>query len=337
MTRTREFRPWGDLTWLLPQLGNEQFHFVGCVGTEDRSTIAFAEMRHHNANSALTFVEVIDPPSEYSIPAQEKRGKNRDLFSRLLGAPVQAERLDLFAREHLIAEWIERYVLSSPRVALDISCLPKRFFFPALKMALMSVKVKDLIVLYTPAGDYPTVEHMAERPSDWRALPFFGVESFPDPKYDVAIVGVGFLPFGLPDLLKPGLYGAKPHLLFPFPASPETFRMTWNFVRQINATLSLNDTDQLTRVNGMDTSDTFDHICWLTKHGELNALFAPYGPKPMSLAMAIYASLTHSPVYYTQPRTYHPDYSRGWRVSPSGEPEVAAYCVKLDGRCLYKV
>lgn len=321
----------------MPQLGSEPFHFVGCIGTEDRSTAAFAEMRRFGSSVTQDFIEVVDPPSEYSVAAEAKRTANSAALSTLMGSTVQRAPIDLFAREEVIANWIERSVVCSPRVVLDISCLPKRFFFAALKMALMSEHVKDLIVLYTPAGDYPAADHMAQQPRDWRSLPFFGSESFPDPKFDVAIVGVGFLPFGLPDLLKSGLDGAKPHLLFPFPASPSTVRKTWDFVRQINSTLALSEENQIIRVNGMDASDTFDHICWLTQQGELNALFAPYGPKPMSLAMAIYAAATGSPVFYTQPRTYHPDYSTGWRISPTGAPEVTAYCVKLDGRTLYKV
>lgn len=66
------------------------------------------------------------------------------------------------------------------------------------------------------------------------------------------------------------------------------------------------------------------------------ALLAPYGPKPMSVGMAIYATMTESPVYYTQPKIYHPDYSAGISIL-NGRPEIYTYCLKLGGRNLFQI
>jgi hypothetical protein len=54
----------------------------------------------------------------------------------------------------------------------------------------------------------------------------------------------------------------------------------------------------------------------------------------MSIAMCLYANLTDSPVYYSQPKVYHPEYSIGVQVR-DGEAEIYAYCIRLSGRDLY--
>ena len=87
-------------------------------------------------------------------------------------------------------------------------------------------------------------------------------------------------------------------------------------------------------MHNRDTSDAFDILMNMTGDGERRALMAPYGPKPISLAMCIYAIKHKAPVYYTQPRAYHPEYSTG--VSKvNSQPEIYAYCLRLEGKDLY--
>lgn len=335
MRSSDSFRPWGHLDWVLSNLPEDDFFFVGCVGTENRCISAFAELSKNNRICGQSFVEVIDVKSDYYDEAVARRTKN---FNELLSvgmAESDVTSIGLLSNEEEIISWINNFIPKADRLIIDISSLPKRFFFPAIKLLIKKTAIKDLLVTYTVPKSYHS-GNIAERPSDWRALPLFGSQEFPDPKYELAIVGVGFLPFGLPDLLKSGFLGAKPHLFFPFPASPSTYFKTWDFVRQIEASLELDTNSQLSRINGMDPSDTFDHICWLTEKNHKKALFAPYGPKPMSLGMAIYATLSDSPVFYTQPRVYHPDYSSGVRYKNS-RPEIYMYCLRLDGRNLFSI
>lgn len=333
MQRKINYRPWGDLRWVFSNLPNNKYYFVGCVSPEERCTAAFSEL--YGKITAQSFVEVIDPDPDYAVETRLKRQHSlSELEKSGLSITGDVSKIDLLAREEEICQWIESFV-GRESLVLDISSLPKRFFFPAVRLLLKQDSIRDLIITYT----LPNAYHdgcIADRPEPWRALPLFGPEEFPEEKYELALVGVGFLPFGLPDLIKSDFLGAKPFLFFPFPATPSTYFKTWEFVRKIEDSLPLNANDQLLRVNGMDPSDTFDHICFLTEQNTKKALFAPYGPKPMSLGMAIYATLAESPVFYTQPRVYHPDYSSGIRYKNS-HPEIYAYCLKLDGRCLFQL
>ena len=54
------------------------------------------------------------------------------------------------------------------------------------------------------------------------------------------------------------------------------------------------------------------------------------------LGMCLFASLhpQSTAVYYTQPRSYNPDYSEGVKVI-DGQEQVFAYCLRLGGRNLY--
>ncbi|MCU6498051.1 hypothetical protein LPN04_09640 [Rugamonas sp. A1-17] len=335
MRESSIFRPNGPLDFIFSNIEAKEFSFLGCVGTEDRCVTAFSELVARKSLRNISLAEITDAESEYSSRSDEKMRLNRKTFEDLGVSNDEFRAIGLLDREDLILSWIEDFIEVSEKVVLDISSLPKRFFFPAVKMLLKNKKITDLVVTYSVPDGYHS-GNIAERPSDWRALPLFGSQEYPDPKYELAIVGVGFLPFGLPDLLKSGFLEAKPHLFFPFPASPGTAFKSWDFVRQIENSMALPARDQLVHINAMDPSDAFDHIMWLTHKNKKKALFAPYGPKPMSLAMAIYASLTGAPVFYTQPRVYHPDYTSGVRKN-NGRPLVYAYCLRLDSRDLFYV
>ncbi|HVM62830.1 MAG TPA: hypothetical protein VMV72_18360 [Verrucomicrobiae bacterium] len=56
---------------------------------------------------------------------------------------------------------------------------------------------------------------------------------------------------------------------------------------------------------------------------------APFGPKPHTLAMALFAIHRDAGMYYTQPKSYNPNYS-------SGFGRTWAYVVKWDGVCCYE-
>lgn len=88
--------------------------------------------------------------------------------------------------------------------------------------------------------------------------------------------------------------------------------------------------DNIVRLNTSDVSDVFNHILSITDNGREPAIFAPYGPKPLSIAMALFSSLTNSPVYYTQPKKYNPEYSKG-------KGTVNAYVLKQNGKSLYEL
>jgi hypothetical protein len=150
----------------------------------------------------------------------------------------------------------------------------------------------------------------------------------------VAVISIGFVPLGITELVDPERQDVKFKFLFPFPPGPPYFQRNWKFLAQLERTVTLQS--EPIRVEANNVSDTFDHILELTQRGSRAAVFAPYGPKPMSLAMCLYAIRSGSPVYYTQPQTYHPLYSTGVRIM-NNYPLAYAYCLRLDGRDLYTV
>jgi hypothetical protein len=173
---------------------------------------------------------------------------------------------------------------------------------------------------------------LAEDHGPLKCLPLFGPNSFDD-QVDIAIIGVGFVPLGLASLLEPYKDSTPVELLFPFPPGPPFYQRNWRFIQEIRHTLADRGSDPH-RIHALDVSAAFDHVSALCAQGQKRAAFAPYGPKPISLAMCIYATLNECPVYYTQPKAYHPEYSTGISTI-EGRPNIHGYAIRLAGRTFY--
>jgi hypothetical protein len=217
---------------------------------------------------------------------------------------------------------------------LDVSALPKRFFFPFIKLLLReTARVRNLVVTYTsPKGH--TTEKLAENPDDWDHLPLFS-GSYAHSKPEMMIINVGFEGLGLQQQVDYGEAGLPVKLLLPFPASPQAFKRSWELVRRLQKN-RLADHFQTYLTDATDVSDAFDRLVSLTDHGRLRAVLAPFGPKPISVSMCIFATLTESQVFYTQPKVYHPNYSYGIG-QVAGSPSVWAHCLRLDSREYYQL
>ena len=206
-----------------------------------------------------------------------------------------------------------------------------------VKLLLSSKEVIDLVVTYTVPEEYaPMEQDLAEDPEPWRHFPMFS-PPYPEPSEKepkTFLLGLGFQPLGLPELLEHGYHNIKVVLLFPFPPGPPNYQRTWEFVYQLEN--SLPSQKEIRRVNALDPSDAFDHILKATDTGKEYVIIAPYGPKPISLAMCIFAVIGSYPVYYTQPRIYNPRYSTGVQEI-RGIKQVYAYCLRLGGRDIYSI
>ncbi len=326
---TGKFRPWGDLKWIMKKMDDRDWFFIGCVSTEDRCVSAFRTLHNHGWIKKSIFWEIIDPVTESEHT--RKRGLNRagviavdnDVTNHIYSA-------DLMLQDGLLHEAINQFLSDAPpNLIIDISCLPKRFFFPLIKIAMQYTGINNLLIVYSKPTYYCKGD-LSDDPDPWYPLPLFMDTSFPSQKYELAIVGTGFMPFSLPKLLKDKHSEISLRLLFPFPPGPPNYQRSWEFVRKIEKHYNFKTGDEIIRINSMDVCETFDHICSATNYGESPVLFAPYGPKPMSLAMCIYASLSGSPVYYTQPKYYNPNYS-------VGTGESFGYCLKMGGNNLYTI
>ena len=231
---------------------------------------------------------------------------------------------------------VENYISEKQDVILDVSSMPKRFFFPILKILLSRPdSVESLVVTYSAPEVYFEGK-LAENFDDWDHLPLFGIsKNYGSDMPNLLLVGVGFEAYGLQEQVEHAGTGLPVKLLLPFPAPPEAFQRSWEMVRKLRK-YSPDDNFELFRVEAKNVSDAFDRLVDITNNGAQNSVLAPFGPKPISVAMCIYAALTKSEVFYTQPTVYHPDYSSGISMV-NGNPEIYAYCIRLDGKNFYEI
>jgi hypothetical protein len=328
------FRPWGQLSWVLKRLRVRQWSVLGCLATEERCLPVWEYARQNGHSSTGLFVEIADQHSRFTALAAELKSQWRAVLEGI-GVPGSIIPIHpLFDITENIVNRIESFIeTSGESVILDITCLPERFFFPFVRKLVESPKVKDLLVTYSVPEKYFDGA-LAEDHRSMSHLPLFGSEEYPEPKLALAIIGIGFIPLGISELVNADRQDVKFKLLFPFPPGPPFYHRNWRFLTDLQDRLP--DHPIPFRVEAYDVSDTFDHIVGFTDHATLPSVFAPYGPKPMSLAMCLYASQTKCPVFYTQPAIYHPEYSSGIRRT-NGEAISFAYCIKLDGANLYSV
>jgi len=329
------FRPWGLFPWVYDRLSCKKWNLLGCVSPEERSLGAIYNCIQKSTVVDFSFIEVIDPDSIYAELAKEKREMHTNELVNLIGKKPKIDSLKLFSTAAALKKHTREFISNSNgNVILDISTLPKRFFFPIVKDLLSSDDVKNLIVTYTLPLEYYD-GNLAEDPKPWDYLPRYQhTETYPLPAVENAVVGVGFLPFGLPELLKDNYSDAKVTLLFPFPPGPPNYQRTWEFVREIEKFRPLEDDSQIIRIDVLDVPGCYQQISTLGDNGKKHTIFAPYGPKSHSLAMCLYAAKYDCDVFYTQPSSYHPDYSLGMKYI-NNAPETYAYCIKLNNNLLY--
>ena len=130
------------------------------------------------------------------------------------------------------------------------------------------------------------------------------------------------------------------HLLFPFPTPPDRIRRNWEFVKDLFPhPPSTQNGLQFEHVDGWNVPEVVDLLGRIGANGENHMTLAPYGPKPVSLAMALYASRFSSDenstaVYYTQPTSYNPDYTTGVKCIRD-RLAIHCYAIKRLGQLLY--
>ena len=323
------FRPWGELNWLIPKLRNVKWDLIGCISPEDRFIATFLELEKAGKINQSLFYTIIDPPSKDTSVIQTMINDNESKLIRSTKSGIKIERHNLLEPYKEIVDSITNYLKTSSRnIIIDISTFPKRFFFPMVKI-LISYDLENLVVAYSTPEKYSDHE-LSGNPYSWDHLPLFMPVDFPEPKIDVAIIGVGFMPFSLPELLL-SQYNATPvKFLFPFPPGPPNYQRTWEFVRKIEKSFTFKLSDNIIRLDCNNMPDAFEYISRETDGGEKRPIFAPYGPKPISLAMCIYAILNDSPVYYTQPTHYNPEYSSGIKTT-------FAYSIVLNNKKLFSI
>ena len=226
----------------------------------------------------------------------------------------------------------------STSVIVDITSMPKSWFFPIIQAVLEEDGFDDVLVTYTSGVGYS--KELSENTAPVRALPGFFAEDGRS-RHGSIIVGVGFEPLGLVSLLGDQV-SDKIKLIFPFPPGPPGHRRNWMFVKEIE---ELTQNEQIgppdrVQIDMYDCPQVFEALCAMTDDGHQTAAIAPYGPKTVSLAMCLFALAVAAvgrprvPVYYAQPLRYALDYTSGVRMC-GDVPDITGYCLRLGGRDLY--
>lgn len=333
-----ECRPWGGLDWILDRIKIDDWSLLSCIATESRSLGATTVLRARSRLASDTVIEILDDsdeaPSRYFDESRRLLAARRGEYKALGGDESAIETHQLLERDDLIVQAARAFLQNATdNVIIDISCFPKRFFFPLVKMLYQAPRLRNILASYSVPAAYAKGEPLAEETLPRNHIHSMFVSSYPEPEDRIHIVGVGYEPLGLRQVLE----GEQSfQLLFPFPSPPPGFQRNLEFVRE----LAPYNRTPLIYVNTYDVPGTFDCISALTKNGQRYAILSPYGPKPMSLAMCLYACAhghkEYPPsVFYTQPTIYNPKYSEG--ISEDrGQLNVVTYCIRLNGRNLYR-
>ena len=334
LSSAHTYRPWGILDWVLKHSPPIDWSLISCFGTEGRSLAVLQQLIKENILVEALLYRVNDKPSRYNELTKQRIEERHTELTRLGLSPDIVQQHEIAETHDEILQPLETFITSGQsNLILDVTCFPKRFFFPMLKRLLDYPEIKNILVTYTKPKCY-TPGKLAENFDDWAHLPMF-TGSYSQETAKMRIVNVGFAPLGLKGELGQGEQGLPIKLLFPFPAPMRSVYRTWGFVQNLQKGRSYESFD-LYRTDAKDLSSAFDRLISLTDGGKLRAELAPFGPKPISVAMCIFAVLTESEVFYTQPTVYHPDYSTG--ISHiNGIPETYAYWVRLGNKDFYSI
>lgn len=345
-------RPFGPIRWLLDKLAQiPKWSLLGTIATEVRCLAAAEVAFQMQRASDITLLRILDPMSEKNrfhpqvvVRLDELQSRARGLF----GTSLESLQMDLLCFEQEIGDFVADYLQRChDSVIVDLSAMPKRFFFPILTLLSQSSRIKNLIATYSQPERYGKV--LAEDAQEWESLPMYGGDPLSNDRTPVTlIIGVGYQPLKISEILSHTRFGSdRVKLLFPFPSIPPGFVDNWKFVARIKNEWSRLRPDELPsdaiiRVPTHDASIAFDQLVANTNMGRTpSVVLAPFGPKPISLAMCMLGIARHregiqTEIGYTQPHIYHPEYSVGIGKQNSG-PSVTAYCLRLNGCDLYSI
>ena len=338
----KPFRAWGLLGNVISSADVGRWAFLGCVSMEYRSIAALLLSRRAiNISHERMFSIEDSSESRFFETSVELTRTHRDSLVRNgISSDVFREHklLEPFGEiQSAVDEFFDE--CSGENLMFDISSMPKKLFFFVVKRVIQRrCQFENIVAVYTEPDSYAS-EPLAENPQQWSTLPGFdGPRRLPSRDNRRIVIAMGFEPLGLPDLVVQGEFaGIATHLLFPFPTPPDRIKKNWEFARDLfpTPTASL----QFRHVDGLNVPDVFDVMSDIGASGGIQLTMAPYGPKPISLAMALYAGRYHSgdkatSVYYTQPTAYNPNYSNGvGRVG--GKAAIHCYVIKRLGQFLY--
>jgi len=277
-------------------------------------------------------VVVHDPEDAFPDYTDETRKKVAEHERRLREAGVHFEKREvtLLANDDDILDLcrpIETGCLGET-IVLDVTSLPKRFFCFMLKRLCRADAVPNVVATYTGSAGY-TSDHLAADPLPPDNLPGFGGPPPPPTPNTTLVLSLGFESLNLASLLDIHSREARDlRFIVPYPPDGQSMQRCWETLYAVLRGVADRARDRIDVVAGWDCEQVY-RVLWRL-HGDADGLaFAPFGPKPHSMAMALFAIKHDVGLYYTQPRAYHPDYS-------TGRGSTWAYVVKWDGVPCYE-
>lgn len=327
-----DYRPWGKVDWILSLASRKNWSFVGTIGTEERSLCAWKLFKNSGLLDAEFFFQVNDEYSEkYDDQCRAALNARYEDFRSNGGDSANVDELELMSELFIIQRLLNNIEDRKASVILDITSMPKRFFFPILRKLVQDNEVKNLLLTYSSPREY-TDGMLYEDIDSWRNLPGFGGSS---PCAENLVISIGFLVESLTRYLSDNPDHGKIKMLIPFPAPLSILKRTWESVSNIERDQDGTRFEKY-RIDTLDMSMAFSYIEQLASNSQNSIAFAPFGPKPISVAMCLYAIQKDSAVYYPQPTVYHPEYSRGIK-NDDPQSAVTAYWVKHEGENLYQL
>lgn len=311
--------PYGPLERLRPLLPEiTPTVVIGCLGAEERSIavpLSLGRVQTH-------LLAIRDPPlafPDFTALSSQRMASNLERLKKA-GLEPQVREVDLLCSDDDILE-VTRALPSDGLVILDITSLPKRFFCLILRRLLTTHPIPNVLVTYTRAGvqgynDGPLMSDF----KDWDFLPGYGGRLFEGKA--TLVLGVGFEPIDIPKLIESyGEENLKLRVVLSFPADPTGVQREWSALRKIlrNADPAAME-KRIVAIAPQDPEAVYLQLDAWRASGERLAM-APFGPKPHTLGMALFSMQHNCNMFYTQPKSYNPDYTRG-------TGEVWGYLVK---------
>ncbi len=352
MPFSHRIRPLGPLRWIFKKLpSSEPWSVIGALSAEDRCLAASEEVAQLRPGADFTLLHIHPEQRATNTVLPETLRKieaNLVKANSAVFRPHIKEAGNLLCAEHdVINLAFELADGCHPNVILDITTMPKRFFFPLLAALSESDRIKNLIATNTAPVRYGEV--LAEDADDWKPLPMFDGNVLDEPNEATLIIGVGYQPLNVKDLLERNRsLRVAIKLMFPFPSLHPGFIPNWKFVSHIKSEwgdgqhVGQSSPIEIVRVPTHDVSLAFDRLLQHSLEGKTQTLIlAPFGPKSISLAMCLLGiartqSNLSTEIGYTQPSRHMPDYTTGIALR-DGFPDVTAYCLRLNGHDLYGI
>jgi hypothetical protein len=239
------------------------------------------------------------------------------------GVKFKEKGVSLLETEDRVLDIFDEFLdeAEGKKVIIDISSFPKRMFCFAVKYFLSSQFVDHMVAVYTSAksGGYGKRLAYEPRPPDY--LPGFPFPVTSD--NELLVLSVGYEQLGMRRLIEAYSEISQPKFILSISGDVDAVRRQWATLRLVHSVHSLKSGQDIEVIAAWDAERVFDRLSiWNRDVGGM--VLAPFGPKPHTLGMALFAHARNFPMVYTQPTVYDPEYS-------SGEGETTCYLVKWDG------